>query len=284
MADELFLYLERAYYYNAPVTLDKKSRILHIRGAGLVLKNPEYRHQQVMPDTLFEYIIDGEGYINYGGKRYTVKKGDCVISRSGEAKNQVLSYGSSTHNPYLKIWFTAGGSFVNSMFTAFNVKEQIIIKNCDVLQIFQDFVLSLPREGYNPIKSMNCIVTIMNSLFGDEPAGGSKTNDFENLVNNYIESNIQRPKALADAAQDLGMTTKSFGEYFKKTYGTTYNKYVMSQRMKYAALTLKRSNRSVSEIAIHLGFCDQSHFSKCFRKEFGIYPSEYRKQFFKCNK
>ena len=281
MADNTFLFLERPYYYNAPETRDKKSRILHIRGAGLVLKNSKYQNQQVMPDTLFEYIIDGEGYINYDGKKYTVKKGDCVICRSGDSKNQILSYGSSKRNPYLKIWFTAGGSFVESMFTAFNISDRIIIKNCDVLQIFQDFVLSLPRDGYNSTKSMNCIVTIMNSLFGDDDVDSSKINDFKNLINNYVESHFQDPKSLTDAAYDLGMTSKSFGEYFKKNFGITYTKYVRKQQMKYAALTLRKSNCSVSEMASHLGFCDQSHFSKCFHKEFGLYPSEYRKQFFK---
>ena len=64
--------------------------------------------------------------------------------------------------------------------------------------------------------------------------------NFKNLINNYVESHFQDPKSLTDAAYDLGMTSKSFGEYFKKNFGITYTKYVRKQQMKYAALTLRK--------------------------------------------
>lgn len=251
-----------------------------MHGVGLVMKNPDYSNRDVFPDTLFEFIIEGEGFICYDGVKYTVKAGDCIIARGGLTNQKELYYGSSAHNPYLKLWFTAGGSFVDSMFYAFGVEDTVTVKKCNILKFFQDYVMSLSKNGFNTLSSMKAIITIMNAVYNNNTPE-IETENFDTLVDNYTERNIQHPPSPAKAATDLGMSQRKFSEYFTKRFNTSYSQYMRTQRLLLAKKILEsRENDkdSVSEIAINLGFCDQSYFSNCFKKEFGVYPSEYRKQ------
>jgi AraC-like DNA-binding protein len=48
--------------------------------------------------------------------------------------------------------------------------------------------------------------------------------------------------------------------------------------MKRAAQLLQQKQITVSEVAYEVGFTDPSYFTKCFRAQFGISPSEYTQQ------
>lgn len=40
---------------------------------------------------------------------------------------------------------------------------------------------------------------------------------------------------------------------------------------------LLSTNRSIEEIALHLGYCDASYFHRMFRRQMGVSPSRFRK-------
>ena len=52
--------------------------------------------------------------------------------------------------------------------------------------------------------------------------------------------------------------------------------YLMSVRLKHASYLLRFSDLSVSEIAQQVGFEDNNYFSRCFRQNMSMTPSEYR--------
>lgn len=272
-------YLEK-HYDQLIKNIQKENTFLNVHGVGLVMKNPSYNHRDIFPDTLFEYVIEGEGFIYYGGVKYAVKAGDCIIARGGMANQKELHYGSSEHDPYLKLWFTASGRFIDSMFDAFDVTTAITIKKCNILKFFQDYVMSLSKNGFDTLSSMKAIITIMDAVYNNNnPA--TESENFDNLVDNYIERNMQFPPTPAKAATDLGMSQRKFSEYFAKRFNTSYRQYMRTRRLLHAKIMLEskeNDNDSISEIANNLGFCDQSYFSNCFYKEFGVYPTEYRKQ------
>lgn len=64
---------------------------------------------------------------------------------------------------------------------------------------------------------------------------------------------------------------------FNKAYGKTVYRYLTEVRLKNAAEMLKNSSDTIGEIACKCGFADQCYFSKVFKKEIGISPSDYRK-------
>lgn len=83
---------------------------------------------------------------------------------------------------------------------------------------------------------------------------------------------------LGDAARMCGMSTASFTRSFKQVAGMPYLSYVMHLRLGEAARLLRVGDRSIAEIADQMGFSDQSHFDRRFKRAFGATPSQFQRQ------
>lgn len=265
------------YYSLDPTTEQSVNKFLQMNGAGIVLKDPQYFHTKEKTRVVFEYVIEGEGYIDYGDEHYTVQKGDCIILNYDAGKQIELSYGSSNEKPYLKIWFGANGKFVKAMLNAFKITSPVTIVKCNALAAFQKFVLPLSKDGADTLAAMLVIEEILYIMTNPEKNADIEADDFDALVDIYIKNNIQYMPPLAVIAEDIGMDAKSFGRYFKQRFQESYKHYMRRQRLFYAREMLKNKERSIAEVATYFGFCDQSYFSHCFYNEFGVYPNDYRK-------
>jgi len=266
------------YYHREPRNELEKNNFLQLNGAGIVLKDPEYIHKKEKSKILFEYIIEGEGFIDYDGEHYEVKNGDCILLNYDANEQKELIYGSSKDKPYLKIWFAANGKFIESMLKAFSITEAVTIVKCNVLEVFQNFVLPLPKNGFDVLTAMLAIENILCIMTNVINPNEMVANDFDALVDIYIKNNLRYMPALSVIAEDIGMDPKKFAAYFKQRFKENYKHYMRKQRLAAAKRMLTDTNLSISEISTYLGFCDQSYFSNCFRKEFNIYPNKYRQQ------
>ena len=65
---------------------------------------------------------------------------------------------------------------------------------------------------------------------------------------------------------------------FKNVYGLTPHQFILQSRIRKAQRLLETGN-SVIEVALATGFCDQSHFDRCFHKIVGLTPNEYKQSF-----
>jgi AraC-like DNA-binding protein len=57
--------------------------------------------------------------------------------------------------------------------------------------------------------------------------------------------------------------------------GQTVHEFIKKVRLKRAVQLLEKRKMKITEIAYSVGFSDLNYFSRCFRKEFGVAPSEY---------
>ena len=92
----------------------------------------------------------------------------------------------------------------------------------------------------------------------------------------YMENNYSAGISLEDMAGCANISASTCLRLFSTVLGTTPIKYLTSFRVQKAAEELNRTNgRTISEIAHACGFSDASYFNRCFRKEYGITPTEY---------
>ena len=61
---------------------------------------------------------------------------------------------------------------------------------------------------------------------------------------------------------------------FKKEYGLSPHAYILNQKI-YKSKALLQNNISIAEVAIELGFFDQSHFHKAFKSVYALTPKEF---------
>ena len=91
----------------------------------------------------------------------------------------------------------------------------------------------------------------------------------------YIGTNIGRKISIASLAKQTGYSASFIHHRFKEDFGMPPAKYILGRRMNLAKQKLLEG-KSVGETASELGFYDQFHFSKVFRKYFGCPPSIVR--------
>jgi len=92
----------------------------------------------------------------------------------------------------------------------------------------------------------------------------------------YVVNNCQDKLTLNDAADLCCMSKSHFSRSFKKNHGITFQGFVMQQRINKAATLLKRTDVTVTEVALSVGFSDLSHFNRAFQKCIGMGPSRFR--------
>lgn len=92
----------------------------------------------------------------------------------------------------------------------------------------------------------------------------------------YIDDNLGRDITLADLAAIACLSAHHFSELFRQSMGTSPYRYVLNRRIECAKVLLRESMLGVLDVALAVGFSDQSHFSKVFRRATGMAPGMYR--------
>ena len=91
-----------------------------------------------------------------------------------------------------------------------------------------------------------------------------------------IESNMSNTDySVVDLRKDVGMSRMQLYRKLKTLTGLSGNEFIRSIRLKRAAQLINVGEYTISEITYMVGFGDLQYFRECFRKEFGVNPSEY---------
>jgi AraC family transcriptional regulator len=91
-----------------------------------------------------------------------------------------------------------------------------------------------------------------------------------------VEQHFAGPLPLAAVAGRVGVHPVHLARTFRRCYHTTFSGYVRQVRVEFARAALAGSSAPLSDIAAAAGFCDQSHFSRLFKRHTGQTPAEYR--------
>ena len=124
--------------------------------------------------------------------------------------------------------------------------------------------------------SINALVVAVNKI--PDISETTEERD-ERLVEmrNYIQTNY-KTVTLEDMSKHFNLSEPYISKYFKEKSGETFGDYVKSVRMKKAKTLIKNSNMTIENIANAVGYPNVEHFSRSFKKKFGIAPMQYRNQ------
>lgn len=93
----------------------------------------------------------------------------------------------------------------------------------------------------------------------------------------YIHRHLSEQFGIQEVAQAAGLTPNRFSTKFHEEVGITPSNYITKQRMLQSAQMLAYTNMEIQRICSMVGILDGNYFSRCFKKEFGVSPSAYRR-------
>ncbi|HLL13953.1 MAG TPA: AraC family transcriptional regulator [Pyrinomonadaceae bacterium] len=92
----------------------------------------------------------------------------------------------------------------------------------------------------------------------------------------YVQASYTKPLRLGDVAAVAGVHPAYLAREFRRHYQTTLGEYVRRLRVEAACRALSATDARLSEIAASLGFSDQSHLGRQFKRLTGLTPAQYR--------
>lgn len=94
-----------------------------------------------------------------------------------------------------------------------------------------------------------------------------------------LEDHMEDPEFnVSSLVEEIGMSQTVLYKKIKALTGLSITDFIKSQRLKRAAQLLSEHQLNISEVAYAVGFNDRKYFSKEFRKQFDVAPSEYARK------
>jgi AraC family transcriptional regulator, arabinose operon regulatory protein len=94
-----------------------------------------------------------------------------------------------------------------------------------------------------------------------------------------IESRLAEPLQIAMLAAAVSLSVSRFTHLFTSCTGVSPLRHLRLRRLERARQLLERTAVSIERVRASVGYTDPSHFSKDFRRHFGVGPREYRRDY-----
>jgi len=106
--------------------------------------------------------------------------------------------------------------------------------------------------------------------------GGKLVDFYVREALSFVEQNFQNDITVEDIANFCNLNRSYFGVIFRDGVGKSPQDFLISYRMTKAAVLLKLTDLSIHDISIAVGYPNQLHFSRTFKKVYTLSPRQWR--------
>ncbi len=92
-----------------------------------------------------------------------------------------------------------------------------------------------------------------------------------------MDANIENPIDINTIASQMGLSVRQIQRLFRRYLGTSPNAYYSDMRLDNARYLIQHTTMNIGEVALATGFAGSTHFTRIYRRKFGVTPSESRK-------
>jgi AraC family cel operon transcriptional repressor len=225
------------------------------------------------------------------GKTENLKKGSLVFIRP----NDVHLY-KNDEKPYRFINFAFSKELAKALFDFLsedlNIDEML---NCPMPPTIP-LSSSKCKKTANLFQTINYVASdnhlekrlqcksILTTLFTKYFSRFS-SNDNSNDIPIWLSQTYEQMKSVKNFYNGIpamveisGKTYEHLSRCMKKYYNITVTEYINLLRLNYAANLLVNTNYSLTDIYLECGFSNQTYFSTCFKRTYGMTPTAYRKK------
>lgn len=246
------------------------------------------------------YLYSGERYYFVKDKTYHVAKGTLVLVKPYDIHytSNYANHGYDRHlvsftKEYLKDFLVMSDK--NDLLECFHKDISIIKLNMHGQHFVETLLKSMEKEfeqrkeGYDLYLKTSLVQLL---IFMNRNSSMLEDNDIDYInsahktiseITAYINMNYQKEISLASISKQFFISPYHLSRIFKKNTGFTFIEYLNGVRVKEAQNLLRRTDKSVTDIAEIVGYNSATHFGRIFKNITGTSPLLYKKLHKKSN-
>ena len=234
---------------------------------------------------LFHYILNGSGSLLWQdskGNRHTqtLKAGQGFLI----SPRQITTYIADLKDPWDYCWLEfdglkarefmedAGLSIDHPVYTALHKDYEYRMRD-EMLYIVEH----KKETPYHLIGHLYIFIDALSRSAGRKKKSYGNIKDFyikEALA--FIENHYMEEITVEDIAGSSGLNRSYFGKLFRESVGKKPQEFLIDYRMAKACTLLKMNRYTIGEIGAAVGYPNQLHFSRAFKKVYGVSPKIWR--------
>lgn len=237
-----------------------------------------YKKYRVQANYTIHYVFSGSGVVFLDGKKFNVKEKQLFLL----PPNLPIMYYPNEKTPWKYFWFYFDGENVDKVIGLTKFSEGEVVFNCSDYMEIEDRLLRLFDDLQNGNDNyFNILSTFYEVISKVVLPQDKKTylynSDLCERIKKTVYLNYSNPEFNVEFISDsLHVSHSYMCKIFKRKENTTVIEFLKNYRLDKAEELLLSENLLNKEICYAVGFKDEAHFMKEFKKRFGYPLKKYK--------
>ena len=281
------MYINSGYLNHSRLAFVDKSRPLIVGSCGTYRLSSHYKlptwWHSGRPDWQLLYVASGKAHFYIKDQEVIVTAGNMVLYQPKQEMHYEY-FGKDKPEVY---WVHFTGGQVRSILKRHDVpmdNNVFYVGNSPTYgYLFKEMILELQtcRVGYEALLSMyleQIFVLVQRSRLDKSPVVSSHLQEEMGIARRYFHEHYNEDINIEEYALSRNMSVSYFLKKFKEVTTKSPMQYILGIRISNAVSLLESTDYNVTEISTIIGYDNPLYFSRIFKKQKGVSPSDYRKQ------
>lgn len=280
------MYINSGYLNNSRVPFKDKSKPLLVGSCGTyrlqtVKKLPTWRPRGRLDYQLL-YVVSGKAHFYFDDAERIVTAGHMVLFRPRQEQHYEY-FGKDKTEVY---WVHFTGSNVKNILRRYDIPldTPVFYSGTSVIYayLFKEMINELQtcRTGYEELLTMylqQILILVQRIRLERRPSVNTHIQEEMEYARRYFNEHYNERINIEEYAESRNMSVSWFQRNFKQIVNCSPMQYLLTIRMNNAASLLESTDYSMAEISAIVGYDNPLYFSRLFKKQNRVSPSEYRK-------
>ena len=262
--------------------LEPKFKEFHLCFCGFAQCEPLHSYGPASrPNYIIHYIMDGKGIYQVGEKKYKLSKGQGFLIEPEE----LTFYQADQEEPWGYLWVGVGGTGAKKFIQDIGLNSQQRIFRCADGEKLNEIVMDMMKHTRSTVSDLYYLQGKLYELFSvlaadvviEELMEENKENRYIQEAVTYIRNHYAAGLTVEELAGYLGVNRSYLYTLFKNKLQLSPKEFLTKFRISRAREQLILTEESVENIAVACGYHSTLVFTKNFKQETGMTPTEFRK-------
>ena len=280
------MYLNSGYLNNSRLPFKDKYAPLIVGSCGTYRLQTRNRLPTKRPrgrlDYQLLYVASGKTHFMINGEDREVTAGHMVLYLPRQMQDYVY-YGKDKPEVY---WVHFTGSDVKNILRHYDIPMDDNVFYCGVVStyayLFKEMIHELQtcRVGFQELLTMylrQIFLLIQRSRLEQKPTVSTYMQEEMENARRYFNEHYNENINIEEFAASRSMSVSWFLRNFKQVVGMSPMHYILTNRINNAVSLLETTDYNVTEISTIVGYENPMYFSRLFKKQKGVSPTDYRK-------